>query len=130
MLIELHGNLKLIENIGVDMVKNGHSHCSHRTLKLAVSQEIINGINWFWLCLYKFRKAKSYFNNFWVVMVKNGHGVLGLGMLKSAVSQKWIDEVNWFFVCWYKFRKAKSYLNNYWVNIVTKWARPCISRDS
>ena len=56
-----------------------------RTLKLAVSQEGNNGMNWFLVCLYKFRKAKSYFDNFWVVVVKNGLGLLGL---KSNTSQE------------------------------------------
>ena len=43
---------------------------------LAVSQEGINGINWFMVCRYKFGKAKSYFNNYWVFMDKNGPGLL------------------------------------------------------
>ena len=47
--------------------------------KLGVSQEVINGINWFLVCWYKFRKAKSFFNNLGVVVIKNG--LLGLGTL-------------------------------------------------
>ena len=34
-------------NIGVGMVRSGCGHSGHRTLKLAVSQEGINGRNWF-----------------------------------------------------------------------------------
>ena len=84
----------------------------HRTLKLAVSQYGINGINWFMVCWYKFRRAKSYFNNFWVVVVKSGCGILlGNWTLKSAASQEWIDVKSWFFACWYKFKKAKSFRN-------------------
>ena len=75
------------------MVKNGYDHYGLRTLKLAVSQETINGINYFW-CVYKFRKAKSSFNNFWVVVVKNSCGLLGLVTRKSAVSQESVDEVS------------------------------------
>ena len=78
------------------------------SLKLGVSQEAVDGINFFFVCWYKFRIAESFFNNFWVVVVKNGHSFLGFGTLKSAVSQEWIDEMSWVFAYWYKFRKAKS----------------------
>ena len=44
ILIQINGNLK---NIGVGEVKNGCGHTGLRTLKLAVSQKGINGINWF-----------------------------------------------------------------------------------
>ena len=47
------------KNIGVGMIKNGYGHSGHKTLKLAVSQEGINGINWYLVCWYKFRKAKK-----------------------------------------------------------------------
>ena len=57
------------------------------TLKLVVSWEGIIGIEWFFVWWYKFRKVKSYVNNFWVIMVKNGCGLLGHGTLKYAVSQ-------------------------------------------
>ena len=50
--------------------------CGHRTLKLALSQEWIDGMKWFSACLCKFKKAKSYFNDFWVGLVKNGGGHL------------------------------------------------------
>ena len=52
--------------------------------KLAVSQEWINGMNWFfgWWC--KFKKVKSYFNDFLVGLVRNGHGHLVHDTLKSA----------------------------------------------
>ena len=37
-----------------------------------------DSMNWtdFFACSYKFRKAKSYFNNYLVVMVKNGEGLI------------------------------------------------------
>ena len=35
-----------LKNIGESMIKNGCGHCGPRTLKLAVSKEGINGINW------------------------------------------------------------------------------------
>ena len=79
-----------LKKIGVGVVKNGSGHSGQRTLKLAVSQEGNNGINWFLVCWYK-----------------NGRGLLGHGTLKSAVSQEWIDEISWFFASWYNFRKAK-----------------------
>ena len=53
------------------MVKNGCGQSGHSTLKLAVSQEWIDGRNWFFSCWCKFRKAKSFFNDSWVGLVKN-----------------------------------------------------------
>ena len=39
-----------LKNIGVGVVKNGCGHSGLRTLKLAVSQEGINGVSWFLVC--------------------------------------------------------------------------------
>ena len=72
-------------------------HWSKDTKIGCISKEM-NGINWFLVFWQKFRKAKSYFNNFWMVAIKNGHGLLGLGTLKSAVSQEWIDELVCFLL--------------------------------
>ena len=47
----------------------------------------VNEINWFFVFWYKFRKPKSYFDNFWVDVDKNGRGVLGHRTLKN---KKWI----------------------------------------
>ena len=82
------------------MVKNGHGQSGHRTLRLTVSQEWINGMNWYFACWCKFRKAKSYFNDFWVGMVRNGHSNLVHETLKSAVSKEWLYEFSGFFSCW------------------------------
>ena len=57
------------------MVKNGCGQYGHETLKLTLSQKWADGINWFFACCYIFRKAKSWFNNFWVDVVKNGSGL-------------------------------------------------------
>ena len=51
-------------------------------------------------CMQKFRKAKSWFNDFLVDMVKNGHGPLVHETIKSAISKEWIYELRWFFACW------------------------------
>ena len=56
-----------LNNVGMGVVINMYVQSGHKTLKLALSQEEINGINWFLMCWYKFRKGKSYFNSFWVV---------------------------------------------------------------
>ena len=48
------------------MVKNGCGQSGYETLKLNVSEEWTVGINWFFVLCYKFRKAKSCFNDFWV----------------------------------------------------------------
>ena len=46
-----------LKNTGVDVVINGCAHSGRRALKLAVSHEEVNGITWFLVCWYKFRKA-------------------------------------------------------------------------
>ena len=50
----------------VGMVKNGCGQSGYETLKLNVSQEWTVGINWFFPWCYRFRNAKSCFNDFWV----------------------------------------------------------------
>ena len=52
--------------------QNEHDVLGHGALKSAVSQEWIDEMSWFIACWHKFRKAKSYFNNYWLGMVKNG----------------------------------------------------------
>ena len=70
------------------------------TIKSAVSQEWIDEMSWLFACWYKFRKAKSYFNNDWVGMVKNEWGLIDHETLKSHISHKWFDElsrlIEWF----------------------------------
>ena len=66
------------KNIGVSMIKKMCGHSVYMTLKLAVSQEEINGINWYSVCWYKFRKDKRHFNNIWVGMVGNGRGLIDM----------------------------------------------------
>ena len=39
-----------LKKLGVGMVKNGCGHSGLRRLKLAVSQEGINGVSWFLVC--------------------------------------------------------------------------------
>ena len=63
------------------------------TVKSAVSQESIDKLSWFFACWYKFRKAKSYFNNYWVDIVKNARDLIEHRTLKPSVSHKWFDEL-------------------------------------
>ena len=41
--------------------------------------------NWIFACWYIFKKAKSYFNNYWVGMVKYKCVLFGHRTLKSAI---------------------------------------------
>ena len=93
---------------------NGCGQSGHRTLKLAVSQWI-DEMNWFLACWCKFKKAKSYFNDFWVgrvknygtlKWVKNGWGNLVHETLKFA---EWVYGLRWFFACW-------LWCNNFWLD--------------
>ena len=84
------------------VVKTRHGLLGPGTLKSAVSQEWINEMSQFFACWYKFRKAKSYVNNYWVGNVKKGPGLIDLGTLKLGVSHKWFDElsrsIEWFWL--------------------------------
>ena len=46
-----------LKNTGMGVVINVCAHSDFRFLKLAVSQAVINGINWLLVFWYKFRKA-------------------------------------------------------------------------
>ena len=109
MLMQICVDSKLLRNVGVGLVKNGCGNSDHRTLKLTVFQEWIDGINWFFAWWYKSRKAKSCCYNYWMSLFEDGRGFLSHGTLKSAVSKEWSDELSWIFACWCKFKKAKNY---------------------
>ena len=83
-------------------MRNGCGQSGHRALKLGVSQEWIDAVNWFLACWCKFKKTRSYFNDFWVGQVKNGHGHLVCEMLKFA---EWVHGLSWFFACWLWWNK-------------------------
>ena len=70
----------------MDIIKNGCCQSGQENLKLTVSQEVTNRMNWFFAYWCKFRKATSYFNDFQVCMVKNGHVHLVHKILKSPAS--------------------------------------------
>ena len=85
---------------GVGMVRDGCSQPCHRTLKLTVSQEWVDGLN-------KFRKAESNFNDFWVDVVKIGRDYLVHETLKSA---EWVYELNFFWPWCNNFGKTNIVL--------------------
>ena len=58
----------------VSMIKNGCGQSGDRALKLTVSEEWTDGINWFFAFCYGFTKIKSWSKIFLMVMVKNGCG--------------------------------------------------------
>ena len=76
-------------------------------IKLIVSQELIDGINWFFACCYDFIQIKRWLKSFGVSMVKNGCDQYGDGTLKLTVSEEWTDGI-WFFASWYIIAKLKA----------------------
>ena len=110
-------------------MRNGCGQSGRRTLKLGVSQEWIDAMNWFLACWCKFKKTKSYFNDFWVGQVKNGHGHLVCEMLKSA---EWVHGLSWFFACWLwwnKFLLDQHWAFYLWLLAIAGrilWNRVCI----
>ena len=78
------------------MIKNGFGQSGLWALNLTLSPEWTDDINWFFACWHKFRKSKSWFNDFRVGMVKHGQGFLVHETLKSW---EWIYELSWLFDC-------------------------------
>ena len=73
----------MIKKISMGVARNGFDQSGHGALNLAVSQELIDGVNGFF-AWSKFRTAKSDFNGFWIGLVKNGCGNLVHESLKSV----------------------------------------------
>ena len=58
------GKLKVpFNDFCIVLVGNGCGLLGLKTPKSAVSQELIDGISWFFSCWYKFKKAKSFGKN-------------------------------------------------------------------
>ena len=73
------------------IVKNKCSQSGFWTLKLTVSEEWTDGVNWLFVCWYVITKIKSWSKIFWIGMVKNGCG------LSRHMTQKWTDWIKSFF---------------------------------
>ena len=75
----------------LDMVNYGCGQSGFRTLKLSLSQEWADGINWVFACWHKVIQIKRWSKIFGVSMVKNGWGQSGDTTLNLTVSEKWAD---------------------------------------
>ena len=80
------------------MLKNRHDHSKYKTLKLAVSQELMDGMIWFFVVVTNSGEVKNYFNSFCEEVIRIGRGYLGQRILRIAVSQEWNDELSWFLL--------------------------------
>ena len=83
---KLHKLKGLSKRFWLGFVRNWSGQSGLGTLKLAVSQEWIDGINWFFACQFKLSNFKSFCDDFGVGVVKNEHGYLLNETLESAVS--------------------------------------------
>ena len=79
-------NSHKLKDDGHSMVKNGCGQSGDGTLKLTVSEEWTDRINWFFACWYRLRKIKSWSRKFCVGMVKNGCDQSGHWTLKLTIS--------------------------------------------
>ena len=88
--------LKVTLIVSNKMLKYGCVLLGHRTLQIAVSQEWMNELSWFFTCssmvLGKLKVTLG------MHMVKYGCDLLGLGTLKSALSKpkinQWIELIS------------------------------------
>ena len=110
-------NLKVLL---IGMVKTGCGQSCDGTLKLTVSEEWTDGMNWFLACLYRFTKIKSRSKFFLVDIVKNVCDQSGHGSLKL------LSLAYWLFACWYKFKKAKSSFSDFWKGLVKDGSGPLV----
>ena len=60
------------------MVKNGCGQSDDGILKFTVTEELIDGINWFFACLYMIQKVKADQNFFGWVWSQSSHRTLKL----------------------------------------------------
>ena len=84
MPVQLHR--KCLKMLGVGMIKNGYCWSCGRTLKLSVSEEWTNGINWFFACWYRLTKIKRWSKKYGLGMVKNGCDQSDQRTLKLSLS--------------------------------------------
>ena len=93
---------------GLAWSKMGVVNLDFRTLKLTVSEEWRDGINWIF-CMHLFfassYKLKGAWKSFGKGLVKYRCGQSGDGTLKLIVSEEW----TLFFACWYRFTKINSW---------------------
>ena len=75
----------------LDMVRYGCGQSGFWTLKLSLSQEWADGINWDFACWHKVTQIKRWSKIFGVSIVKNGWGQSGDTTLNLTVSEKWAD---------------------------------------
>ena len=91
------------------------------TLKLALSEEWTDGINWFFACWYWFTKIKSWLKIYWVGKVRNGCDHSGHGTLKLTVSQNWADGTNWFFYKLLQIQESWKLIQSFLSGPCQKW---------
>ena len=90
------------------MVKSGYGQKCLWTLKLTVSQEWADRINWFFACWYKFMKVKMQLKIF-------GCDQSGDGTIKLTVSEEWTDGITDFL---HVYTKIKNWSKIFWVGMV------------
>ena len=100
----------MITKFWVGVVKNRCGQSGHRNLKLTVSQDWIERINWFFACRSKLQKAKSYFNYFWVAVVKYLRPFSSWDPNICCIL-KWVYELRLIFTCWLWWNN-----NNFWLD--------------
>ena len=92
---------------GLVVVRNGCGQSGLWALKVTVTQEWTNGINWFFACWHNFTQINRRLKVFRVSLIENGCGQSGNRTHKFTVSEEWADGINWFLACWYRFTKIK-----------------------
>ena len=102
-------------------LKNKFSQSGLWALKLTVSQEKTNGLNWFFACCYNFTQIKR-----WLKIFGGEHGQKWVWLVsgwdsKIDLSEEWMDGINLFFACWYMITKIKSWSKIFWVGMVKNW---------
>ena len=94
----------------------GQSECTIFTSTMSPDQN--DEKSWFFFtCLYKFMKIKSWLEIFLMRIIKSGWCLSDLET-KIGCSQEWVDwEWSDFFACWYKFKNTGTF-NNLWTSLV------------
>ena len=75
------------------MVKSECDQSSLLTLKMTVSEELTDRMNWFFACWFKLMQIKRWLKFLGVGMIKNGCGQSGDRTLKSTASEERTDGI-------------------------------------
>ena len=110
---------RTLKILGVGVIKNGCGQSCDGTLKLTLSEEWTNGINWFFACWCRFITIKSWSKIYWIGMVKNDCGQSGHGTLKLYLKTE--HKINLIFCILVQMQEGQKLIQWFLSGPCQKW---------